>query len=123
MREPFRDGKRALVLLVQLGGYMLQITGALGAEIHDNVQNCTASAAHQFGFSRRRVLEMQAAQRPFPKRRRNIDLRNYRFQTVRLEFILAKGPRKKASLVLSALQIDDECAFELGFGENQNGTR
>ena len=40
-----------------------------------------------------------------------------------LKFILAEGPREKASLVLSALQINDERALELGFSEDQDSTR
>ena len=41
---------------------------------------------------------------------------------MRFKFILAKGPREKASLVLSALQIDDERVFEPGFSENHDST-
>jgi hypothetical protein len=37
------------------------------------------------------------------------------------EFPLAEGPGKGASVVLPPLQVDDECAFELGLGEDHVG--
>ena len=37
------------------------------------------------------------------------------------ELVLAEGAGKEASLVLPPLQVDDECAFELGLGEDHVG--
>jgi hypothetical protein len=51
-----------------------------------------------------------------------IDLRNDRLQSVCLEFVLAKSPRKKTPRVLSALQIDDKGALECGLTENHNSS-
>ena len=39
-----------------------------------------------------------------------------------LKFILTESPRKKASQILPALQIDNKSSLKLGLDENHNAT-
>src|SRR2546430_11223159 len=45
----------------------------------------------------------------------DVGLSDQRLQSVFRELVLAKGPREEPSAVLARLDVDDECASELGF--------
>ena len=98
---------------------VLQVRRALRAEVDDDVEDRAARAAHELGLGGRRELEVHPAQRALAR------LLNARFawaitgsQAVLLELVLAERPREEAAVVLPALEVDDEGAGELGFGED-----
>ena len=55
---------------------------------------------------------------PFLQIEGEVRLGDDRLESVRLEFVLAKGAREEAPGVFPALEVDDECAPQLGFGKD-----
>src|SRR5262245_41351421 len=112
MRKALGNIERALIFLVQLDRHMLEVRGTLRTQVDNDVKDGAACAADELGFGRRRKLEMHAAQRPFFYIGCDIGLGDDGLQPVRLEFVLTKGPREKASRVFPALQVNNKGAAE-----------
>jgi len=75
-------------------------------------------AAHKLGFGGRRILEMHATQGAPASICGNAGLNNDWLQAVRFELPLAKTASKKASLIFSPIQLDDEGTLEFGLSKN-----
>jgi len=58
---------------------------------------------------------MHAAERPFLAVICNVGLSDHRLQTVRLKFMLAEDSGKESAGILTALDVNDERAAQLGF--------
>ena len=66
MREALRHVEGAHRVGVELDGDVLEVGGALRAQIHDDVEDGAPRAAHELGFGGRRILEVHAAKRALP---------------------------------------------------------
>src|SRR5262245_43363635 len=62
--EPLRDVERPAVVLVQLDRDVLEVGGALGPEVDDDVEDRPARAADELRLGGGRELEVHPAQRP-----------------------------------------------------------
>src|SRR6185312_3653968 len=118
VREAFRHIERAVVVFAQFDGHVLQVSRAFRPEIDNDVEDRAPGGAHQLGFGCRWKLEVHAAQRSLLVIEGNVGLRDHRLQTVLLELMLAEGAGEKPARILSALDVDDERAFQFCFREN-----
>ena len=97
---------------------VLEVGRALRAQVDDDVEDRTPRASDELGLGRRRVLKVHAPQRSLGLVESNVGLRDDRLQSVIGELLLAERAREETAIVLAALDVDDEGALELGFGED-----
>jgi hypothetical protein len=118
VRKPLRNVERPVVVGRKLDRDVLEIGGALGTQVDDDVEDRAARRPHQLGLGSGRILEVHAAQRAPVFVERDVGLRDQRFQPVVGELPLAERAGEEAAVVLATLDVDDEGALELGFGED-----
>src|SRR6266849_5677998 len=107
-----------MIVCRQLDPDMLKIRRALGAQVNDEIDNRAASRRHDLAVGRGWELEMHAANRAFALTENHVRLRNYRVQLVFLELMLTEGPREKPTLVLAALEFENERARKSGLDKS-----
>src|SRR4051794_29430431 len=97
---------------------MFEVSGAFGPKVHNYVDDRAARGSYQFCFGSGRILEVHAAQRAFALVKRNVGLRDHRFQSVIREFMLTERAREKTPAVFQSLYVNNVGALKLCFGEN-----
>ena len=115
MREALRHVERAVVVLAQFDGHVLQVGRAFRPQVDDDVEDRAPRGAHQLGFGRGRKLEVHPAQRALLVIEGDVGLCDHRLQPVLLELVLTEGAGEKPARILAALDVDDERAFQLWF--------
>jgi hypothetical protein len=90
----------------------------IGAEINDDIIDCSSGAAHDFGFLMGGYLVMHAAQSAAFVIERDAALDKSGVQAVIGKLSLAPDSSEKTPLVFIALRLNDERPFELGLGED-----
>src|SRR6267143_353453 len=123
VREALGHIERAMVVGAQFHADGFQESRALGPQVHDDVEDRPARGTDQLRLGLRRVLEVHPAQRALPLVVGDVRLRDHRLEAVLGELLLTKGPCEEATVVVAPLQIEDECALQLGLGEDHGPSR
>src|SRR2546426_5704116 len=63
VREPLGHIQTSVVVGRELNGDVVEVGGALGAQVHDDVEDGSPGAPHELGFGCRRKLEVHPAHR------------------------------------------------------------
>jgi len=115
--EALRHVESTVVVLGQLNRGVLEVGRTLGPQVHNDVEDGAARAAHELGFSGRRILEMHPPHSALLHVEGNVCLGDERAEPVSLEFSLTEGPREEPARVLPAFHVDDVGTLERRFGE------
>ena len=113
--KAFRNVKHMMVVTRQFRGKPLPVSGGVGANINDDVENRAGRAADEFDFGMRRNLIMHAPQGAFHFVERNIALYEPGIESVRFEFPPAEGAGEKSPLILDKVRADDKRSLESCF--------
>src|SRR5262249_51837625 len=87
-------------------------------QVHDDIDDRTPAASHQFRLRRRRKLKVHAANRAFLLVEADIRLGDRGFETMCLELVLTEGPGRESAIVVPAFKGNDERALERGLGKD-----
>src|SRR6267378_1900359 len=123
VREALGDIERAVVVGAQIHRDGLQEGRTLGPQVHDDVEDRPARGADQLRLGVRRVLEVHPAQGALPLVVGDVRLRDHRLEVVLGELLLTKSACEEAAVVVAPLQIEDECALQLGLGDDHDFSR
>jgi hypothetical protein len=105
MCEPARDEKHPSVIRGELEGVPFQVGLRFAADIHGDVVDGSARAAHQLGFFVRRCLEMQASERAGRLVEGDVALSDSRVEPERLEFVHAEAAREEAAPIIESFEL------------------
>src|ERR1700722_4699444 len=97
---------------------MVEKSWAFGTKVHDDIEDRTSCAAHQFRLRRGRKLEMHAAHGALYAIESDVGLSDEGLQAMRLELMLAKTPCEESSGIFATLDIDYECTLQLGLSKD-----
>ena len=118
MGYTFRNVQHPPILPRQFSRYPLLERRRGGPQVEHDIINRSLRATNELCFFVRRDLIMHASQRSIFLIEGQAALHKVRVQSVRLELIPAKRPRKKSSFVFDSFRLDDERAFQLRFFED-----
>ena len=118
MCEAFGHVESSVVVRGELDRDVVEVGRAFGAQVDDDVEDRASRAPDELRLGRRRVLEVHAPHGAFTSIEGDVRLGDDRFEPVLLELVLAKRTGEEPAIVLFEIEVDDECALELGLRED-----
>lgn len=115
--QHFRDIDRAARLRRKFNAEARGVCLRIGSQVDKLVIHSSADTSNKFCFAEWRALVVQAAKSAFPVVEGRITLHKAGLEAVISKLFRAEGTSKEAARIVLLVQLDNECAFEICFGE------
>src|SRR5437899_11366631 len=112
MGTSFRDVNHCVVIGSELDCDPASKARRIRSEVHDNIVNRPASAAHNSHLSMRGGLVVHASDRTPATIKRNVTLHDLRIESIFRKFRLAPTAREKPTFILLLLENDNPYASQ-----------